>query len=179
MTEVRSIPSNEEIREQISKVDNSRDKAFLSVLYLTGARISEIVKRLKVKDIQQEQLGDRLFYVFYVYTEKRKEKKAVFRRNGIPYDNNKFYLENIINYIKRFGLKEQDILFNFDRKTGQRVVKKWMDCNPHFLRHIRVSHLTSDYGFNARELMDYIGWSDIRTTVIYTHLDWKHTATKL
>ena len=173
------IPTLNELEQTIENIPNLRDRALCSLLYLTGARVSEIVRRFKVKEISVEKDGERLFYVFNIYIEKRREKKDIYRRVGIPYDKNKMFIDNIYNYIKKYRLKDTDNLFDIHRRTVHRIVKKHFGFRPHFLRHTRATHLTTLYGLSAQELQNYIGWSDIRTTAIYTHLNWKNVSHKL
>jgi len=177
--EDREVPTLIEIERKIKRIDNLRDKALISFLYLSGARVSEVVMKLKVKDIKIEKQEDRLFYIFHIYTEKRREKMDVYRRVGIPFDNNQVFLDIIINYINKHQLNNSDYLFDIHRRTAYRIVKKHFGFNPHFLRHTRVTHLTTMYGLNAQELLQYIGWSDIRTASVYTHLNWKDVSRKL
>lgn len=40
----------------------------------------------------------------------------------------------------------------------------------HYFRHLRLSHLAKNYGFNDTLLRTYVGWADSRMAAKYTHL---------
>jgi len=176
---MKEIPKIEELEKVIKEIGNIRDRALVSFIYITGSRVSEVVKRFKVKDIKIEKANDRIFYVFRMYVQKRREKKEIYRMVGIPYEKNKLFIDCILDYINKCKLKDNKLLFEIDRKTVYRVVKKHFGFSPHYLRHTRATHLVSEYGFTPQELKEHIGWSDIRTTSIYTHLNWKNISNKL
>jgi len=176
MVEVQSVL---QILNKIDRIDNIRDKALVSYLYLTGARISEVLFKVKIKDITVEKNDGRVFYVFYLYTEKRREKTDIYRKVGIPYDKNKDFIDIILGYIKRSGLVESSYLFDINRRTAHRLCVKWMGFHPHFLRHTRLTHLASMYGFNALELQQFAGWTNTNPASVYVHLNWKDLSNKL
>jgi hypothetical protein len=118
-----------------------------------------------------------MFYIFTVYTEKRKETKPVYRLLPIPYTTfHKELLDSIIGYIKRKDLKENDFLFTFTRRTGYTIIKRWFGFRTHFMRHIRLSHLVSLFSYHPSKLMKYAGWTNIKLTNVYVHQDWRDLA---
>ena len=176
----KEILNQQELLNKLNQIDNVRDKALCSFLYLTGARVSEVVFRFKVKEIRVQRDKDRIFYIFNVYTEKRREHKDVYRSLGIPYE--KYYkelIDTIIGYISRYRLKENDYLFEINRRTAYNITKKWLNVNPHFLRHTRATHLATLNNFTALELKEWFGWAKVETASIYTHLNWQNVSHKL
>ena len=171
------VPSLSKLKTSIDRIDNLRDKALSSFLYLTGSRVGEVVFRFKVKNLTIEKRGERLFYVFHMYVQKRREE--FYRKVGIPYDNNEELMDNILNYIKRYRLTDEDYMFEIHQRTALRLVHKWFGFNTHFMRHVRITHLFSEFGFSEQEVKQFVGWKDTRPASTYIDLNWQQTADKL
>lgn len=43
----------------------------------------------------------------------------------------------------------------------------------HYWRHLRLSHLASDYGFTDMQLQQYVNWANTNMATKYVHLDWR------
>jgi site-specific recombinase XerD len=170
------IPNPAQIKERIMAIDNVRDKALISFLYLTGARISEVVKRFNVSNIQLQKKDSHIIYLFRLYTEKTR-KQGSYRNVPISYENNKEYIEAIKDYINIARLGADSTMFSFSRTTAWNICQNWLGFNPHFLRHIRLTHLVQDFGFADQKLVSFTGWKDSRPASIYTHLNWKDLIT--
>jgi site-specific recombinase XerD len=54
----KEIPNKAQILSVIGKITNVRDRALFSVVYLTGARIREIVRRLLPSNITVEPVEE-------------------------------------------------------------------------------------------------------------------------
>ncbi len=158
-------------------------QALTAVLYLTGARISEIInkyetrwkERVPTKILVQEGLrkhqiktledGSLLFENLPV--QKRRKNKIV---RQVPTSTKDFAIIQIIqSYIKQ--LNDDDILFDIDYNTAYGLIKKHTGMHPHFLRHICVSIRVTRDGFNELHLKHFIGWSNTAPASRYTHLD--------
>lgn len=46
--------------------------------------------------------------------------------------------------------------------------------HPHYLRHVRLTHLVEEYNYSTIALMQYAGWTDPRPASVYLQLDWRH-----
>ncbi len=172
--EVKDTPERDDIEELVNNITNPRDKALVSLLFLTGARISEVVKSVRKKDIRIKSLEGRDIVVFNIFTKKR--RKALFRK--IPVPRNDRLLDSVMDYIR--DKKENDLLFDFTRQWALYLIKKyerryWL----HLLRHSRLTELASEKDFTDQQLTAFAGWSDSRPSKFYVHLRWKDLARKL
>ena len=43
--------------------------------------------------------------------------------------------------------------------------------NPHYIRHLRASHLTKYYGYSDTDLRTALGWASASMSARYTHSD--------
>jgi len=149
-----------------------RDRAFISFLYLTGARISEVLATIKDDiDITDD------FIVIELITLKRRRMKNVKRIIGIPLNKEKDMINCFLRWLK-FPSSSNKI-FPFSRMTGWNIVNKWLGVYPHILRHTRLTHLVSKHNFTNMDLMEWTGWRNINMTTIYIHLRWQDLAEKL
>lgn len=168
----KNVPKIEEIMDIIRNIRNLEHKALCSFLYLTGCRISEVLKRFKPININLEKIDGKIVYILKVYTEKRRETH--YRDIPISYDGfQKELIDNILHYIKATNLKDNEPLFNFSRFKSYLLVKEYFGFYQHFLRDTRLTHLIFNKGFNEHQLKKFTGWKDTRPSSKYVHADWR------
>jgi site-specific recombinase XerD len=163
-----------------------RDRALFCLLYLTGARIGEVVKRLRKKDFEQVKLKDKNFFVISLFTEKN--KRHPIRRIPINIEKENELMKYVLDYLNL--LKDEDILFLFTIQRAWQIVSrilikykkvsrnKFLNAN-HFLRHCRLTHLVINYDFNDQDLVKYCGWTNSIPATTYSHLRFKDIARKM
>jgi site-specific recombinase XerD/ribosomal protein L40E len=161
----------EEIQEMVKNASNLRDKAFIYVLYESGARISEIMG-LKIKHITFDKDGAIIMVNGKTGSRRiRLVLSASKLANWIENHPNKSNKESYVwtNLEKDDGKplcyrRISDILKEVAKKAG---IKK--PVNPHAFRHARATHL-------AKHLPDavmksYFGWvQSSKMASIYYHL---------
>ena len=179
MSRIELLNCIENINE-LNSNDILRDKALISILYLSGCRITEIVgsERHRVPAMLRKQIGmyeldgASFLNIFEVPTLKRRN----YLKRSIPIYAMKEspFIENIINYINE--IDENRILFINNRDTALsrayvfKICIKHTTFSPHYFRHLRATHLVTEYKFTDSELVKFFGWKDSRMAEFYIHL---------
>jgi integrase/recombinase XerD len=155
-----------EIEKLITAAKTKRDALILRVLFLSGARVSEVVG-LRWKDVQHNPQGGQLA----LFGKGRKNRTV-----GI---SARLY-EELIAYREECGKGSQDAVFTSQKDGGKmsrqqifRIVKKaakeagvnW-DVSPHWLRHSYAA-LALEGGAPLPLLQRDLGHNDIKTTRQY------------
>lgn len=169
----------ETLHNKISQMHMLRDKAFISTLYLTGARISEIVWKLRKEQLKvlKDVNTGKIILIFKQVVILKRRKKNVYKNIPVIGEKELPLINYLLEYSKYFN--DQDRLFQIGRMQGWRIVYKCLGAFPHYLRHLRATHLVTEYGFHGEELQHYLGWSDTRPASIYIHLNWMDLAKKM
>lgn len=179
MTDNQKVPTKEELTNKISAIPSQRDRALTSLLYLSGARVNEILNRMKADDIMLTEKDGKRYAVFRVFTEKTRGRGGdkIYRNLPIPFERDWKLLDPIIAYVRT---RPKDIpLFRLTRQHVYNLTQLHLSMNPHFLRHIRLTHLTTLNNFTAQDLVFWTGWKDSRPATIYVHLNWQYLTSKL
>jgi len=186
LEENEELLSEEEVIDKINGINSLRDRAFVSLLYLTAGRIGEVVRNRYHKDregvrkkrIKSEVLDDNLFLIIKLRNEKskRKDKKWKIIPINMRHQIDSQLANNVIMHMNQ--IDENEPLFTFGTCWGNLLVKKYMGFNPHWLRHIRLTHLTHNRNYNTLDLMKVAGWTDIRMASVYIMTRWQDIARK-
>lgn len=163
----------------INRSKTQRNKALISFLYLTAARISEVVNAIRKYDIDFETFeGVDYMIINNVECLKRKKENAAKRNICIPLEKESDFMKYIEEYLKE--LKPEDYIFPITRQQAYNIVRTFNDVSfCHFFRHQRLTDMASKYGLNSAELRQYTGWSDDKPAARYVHLNWKDIARKM
>ncbi len=166
------IPSHAEIVSYARTIDDLRLRALFCILYLTGARINEVLRSLKKDDIDildvEKDGKKRQIMLVTLRNEKNKQRK--YKKIPVPVDKERELITYFLDYVDSI---EEDVLFNFTEQNAWKQMIKKIGVNPHFLRHIRLTHLVTEYDFNEYLLGMFAGWTDIRPAKHYMELKWK------
>jgi integrase len=168
-----------------------RDRALFCFLYLTGARVEEVVRGkkkfgVKKKDLEVVKIDGKDFLVVSLYT--LKNRKHPMRKVPIPIEKEGELVKYVLDYVK--NLNSDDYLFPFTKQRAWQIIRfilrkfkkksknKFMNAN-HYLRHCRLTHLVTIYDFTDQELVKFAGWSSSAPAVVYSHLRFKDLARKM
>lgn len=178
------IPNISKIRSDINIIANNRDKALITLAYLTAGRISEILE-LKAGDISLIKEENRP--VLLIDMPNRKHRKQKRKYIPIPLDTSEGDMANVITeYCK--SLNPETLLFPsawhgnlkpISEQWAWSICYKHLGFNPHYLRHIRLTHLATMYNFSDQLLIQFAGWSDSRPAKHYISLKWQDILKKM
>jgi len=149
--------------KQISKIENLKHKAIISLAYSTGLRVSEIIN-LKISDIDSKRM-----IINIIQAKGRKDRI-------VPLSNDILIL--LREYFKKDRPKEY--LFNgqfsnkYSSTSCNQIVKKYLGekYRFHLLRHSCFTTLL-DNGTDCRHIQKLAGHSSIKTTEGYMHVSSK------
>ena len=152
-----------------------RDRAIMELFYSSGLRLAELVG-LNTRDID---LSEGMVGV----TGKGHKRRIV--------PVGRFACDAVRTWLStrsRIADAEEDALFvtrggrRMSPRAVQQRVRRWAlasgqgtHVHPHLLRHAFASHLLESSG-DLRAVQELLGHADIRTTQVYTHLDFQHLA---
>ncbi|MBX8564633.1 tyrosine recombinase XerC [Pseudomonas cichorii] len=150
-----------------------RDQAIMELLYSSGLRLSELTSL----NLDQLDLSDGLVQVLGKGSKTRvlpvgsKARQAL--ETWLP--------------LRALANPQDDAVFvsQQGRRLGPRAIQKRLktagerelgqNLHPHMLRHSFASHLLES-SQDLRAVQELLGHADIKTTQIYTHLDFQHLA---
>ena len=152
-----------------------RDRAMMELMYSSGLRLSELIQlnmeNLDLHDAVVTVLGKgrktRLVPIGRYAIAALKKWFAV-RRDMIKGDEPEVF-------INRNGRRLTPRAFQL--RLQQWAIKRGIagHVHPHMLRHSFASHLLESSG-DLRAVQELLGHADIKTTQVYTHLDFQHLA---
>jgi len=168
------IPSYSKILRYVKEIEDKKVRALFSILYLTAARISEVVRRMEKKDIEIIEKDGKKIMLVTLFNEKNKQRKI----KKIPINIEKEY-PLVVAFLEYVDSIEDDVIFKFSRKHAFKLLRKYVGVNPHYIRHIRLTHLVTEFNFNEYELKIFAGWTDTRPAKSYIEMRWSDLIKKL
>lgn len=164
LQKVGEIPTIEEIRSRILSISDQRDRVFIALTYLTAGRVAEVIP---IEKLHISKAYKKNREIIIIRMKNLKNKKRKWKNIPIPFDREGRILVDVLGYIE----SKEGRVFGFNhRSRGWQIVKKWMGFNPHWLRHLRLTHLVTVYDFNDQELVRFAGWTDSTPAKHYTEL---------
>lgn len=162
----REPMSKDEVAQMIEHATCARDKALIAVLYISGARISEVLNMLR-EDVKWD---DNYLYL-RIRPLKRRDVGPLLKPNILPIGITAPFAQYIIDWVKT--RKEGEHLFPGYKQKMSRVrawqIIKMLNPNtfPHFFRHTRASKL-AEAGADGFEIRDWLGRKTVPSEYVVT-----------
>jgi site-specific recombinase XerD len=154
------VVDGEFIINQLSKIENIKHKAILTLTFSVGLRVSEIVN-LKIEDIDSKRM------LIHIKNAKGRKDRIV------PLS------EKVLTLLREYFIqyKPKEYMFNgqnsnlYSIRSCQAIYKKYIDPTGHIhtLRHSCFTNLLEN-GTDLRIIQKIAGHSNVKTTEIYTHV---------
>jgi len=160
------VPEQREIARFARQIENPMHRALFILAYLTAGRIREVLS-LTREQFKIEKIGVRkVLTIRHMLNEKNRKRHT--KTFHIPIDKERALVNPILSYLNTKERKER--IFPF--KTRQRAwqILKQYGIFPHYLRHIRLTHLVTIYGFTDQVLVRFAGWTDSQPAQYYIEL---------
>lgn len=157
---------------------NLQDRAFLYTIYLTGSRISEVVRNITTDQIDVISLKGKAFVVF-TQLEVLKKRKPERRSVYINYLKEKRFVDPVLLWVRKREMEGFKVLFPFSSRYGVKIAARVLGMFPHWLRGLRATHLIKYYKFNAYELNQFFRWSRMDSSMKYVGIMSQDLALKM
>lgn len=159
------VLSVEEIQRMFTVCDNTKQKVIMALLYSAGLRVSELIN-LKWANIDRGRM-----IINIIAAKGNKDRQVMLTPSLVPLLE-RYYKEY---KSKEYVLNGQTGLQYSDRSVGE-VVKQLATkakinkrVYTHLLRHCSFTHMV-DSGTDINLVQRLAGHSNIKTTLIYTHI---------
>lgn len=154
------VIEKEFLLNKLSKIENIKHKAILTLAYSTGMRVSEVCN-LKIEDIDSKRM------LIYIKNAKGRKDRIVPLSNTV--------LALLREYFKQ--CKPKEYLFNgqldvkYSTRSCNQIIKKYLGKEYHFhqLRHSNATAML-EAGTDLRYIQQHLGHRNIKTTEIYCHV---------
>jgi hypothetical protein len=161
------IPTQDEILNIAQTFKEPQEKALFLLAYLSAGRISEVVGILST-DLEATTKNGR--EIVLIHIPNRKNRTRNFKDIPIPKDRPKE--AEMIKIVMDYTTTRTGFVFPFRTTARAWQILNKIGYNPHWLRHIRLTHLETIYGISPERLRVFAGWSDGRPAKHYIELNY-------
>jgi len=165
----KEVPTQEELYNTIMRSNSLKNRAFLSLLYLTGGRVSEVTHWNKDDYKIENAPNGQILRIKLINL-----KSVLIKKKYLPIPLWKKYerafWDNIQFYIDLLNVEDQP--FNFSKTRGWQICRDVIGCNTHYIRHIRVTHLRTVHNLRPELIQLFAGWKNLRPYSAYTEFRW-------
>ncbi len=168
-----------------------RDKALLSMLILTGLRISEILSITRDQIRQQEDLDFVVIHDIQIskrWIRKYDEDHNLISRTrepilrDVPLPKNGFFqplTEYVLRHLQTRPHSASVKLFNISRQRAWQITNALTGKWNHYFRSMRISHLINERNMSSVAVAKLLGVKESSTIDHYSKSEWKDHRDKL
>lgn len=168
-----SVPSYEFLSSCLLDIPVGKWRKFFTMIYLTGARISERPIYWNSKG----KIGVDSYILVTIHTRKNPTQKK--RTVPVSYEHEEQLAKQLLAYL--FDIDEDPEAYDYTIPYLERVYKRYLEPSlpetyPHFLREFRIHHVVSEperlglRPYREDQLCQYFGWSNWDSARPYRHL---------
>lgn len=182
----QGVPNINDIISTAQQIADPRTKALFIITYWTAGRIGEIVRKkdkddnqlnsIKKKDLVFMDINNRPSILINIRNQKNRKKHIKDIPIMLDRRENQELLAELTPYLNKLELEDE--LFPFAYTYAYKLLTR-VFSNPHWIRHVRLTHLVVLYDFSEHFLKRYAGWTDTRPGQHYVELRWTDLADKL
>jgi len=175
---IKIIRIPEDVKKMLNYAKNLEERAIISFLWLTAARVSEMLA-VKLHDVYITPSTLKISIPTLKKVRHEEQKfKMLFRTLEFPTNGeNSFFVDILINYYRyrKQEALEGEPLFDRSRRYITKVINKvslaayGVRLSAHHIRHARLSYLAFR-GYSAWQLKYIKGAADLRSVEEYVHI---------
>ncbi len=159
------VLSQEEIQRMFDACENLKHKVILSILYMCGLRVSELIN-LKWSHIDRSRM-----IINIIQAKGNKDRQVGLSESIIPLLEKYYHEYKSVEYVLNGQSSDQ----YSDRSVGevikQLAIKAGINKRvyTHLIRHCTFTHMVEN-GIDINLIQKIAGHSNVKTTTIYTHI---------
>lgn len=160
----KNVLSKGEVIALVNKSNNMQIKAAISMMYITGGRVSEVLA-VKAKDLWKED--DKFLCIQMPVLKKRKINAVSKIVRKVPLQS--FFTKTIISWVNDYNqFQPDDYLFQYTRKHIWKKIKHLdPEVHPHLFRHSLATEMGKRVSMKV--LQDWFAWSNLNMAQTYVH----------
>lgn len=163
------LPNPKEIEILFNSIPGARSRALFALAYLTAGRCNEVLSLEEAQFKHIEVGGRRLLLIENMKNSKNRKKK--FKDIPLPLDEHKPLMDFLLTYLEARKGKR---LFDFYTVSrAEQLLNEAVGMNPHFIRHVRLTHLAKYKQFDPMQLMKFAGWTTTDLVDRYINYNWR------
>lgn len=155
-----------EASDLISSMPTQEFKAVISILYLSGARISEVLS-LAPAHVRVDKKDNTVYVRFITLKRKDRKRKISFipHERNLPFSLDSPFIDIFLDYVR--SIENEEKLFSMSRVTVWKYIKKFNEfISPHSFRHSRLQKL-ADSNVSAHIIRMWAGHSKLDSSTQY------------